>query len=71
MNDSAYATEIIDSLVAMTEALFTAMQPEEDPMRLDLALDPQELADLAEALRVDVSPPAQQGKTDEDKQAAR
>ncbi len=71
MNDSAYAAEAIDSLVAMTEALYAAVQPAEAPTRLDLALDPEELEGLADALRTDDSTVSQQGKADENHQAAR
>lgn len=70
MNDSGYATELIERLIGMTEALFAAAHPVEDPTRVDLALSTDELEDLADQLSIHV-PPVSEGKTYEDSETAR
>jgi phosphate:Na+ symporter len=70
MNDSGYATELIERLIGMTEALFAAAHPVEDPTRVDLALSPDELEDLADQLSIH-APPVSEAKTHENSETAR
>jgi phosphate:Na+ symporter len=70
MNDSGYATELIERLIGMTEALFAAAHPVDDPTRIDLALDPDELETLADRMSTHETP-VSEAKTHEDSKAAR
>jgi phosphate:Na+ symporter len=71
MNDSVYATEIMERLVAMTEALYAAASPEKDEQLVDLSLQPEDLEGLAERLNADATAAPEPGGPHEDGQAAR
>jgi len=71
MNDSVYATEIMQRLLAMTEALYSATSTEKDEQLVDLSLRPEELQALAERLNTDALTEHERGGPHEGGQATR